>query len=57
VAIICAHGVSAANEYENALLKEDAKGFIIAPHLGSVRTDAEGHLLRFQFSDLLISFI
>jgi catalase len=30
-----------AEEYENALLKED-KGFIIAPHLGSVRTDAEG---------------
>jgi catalase len=27
---------------KSALLKEDAKGFIVAPHLGSVLTDADG---------------
>lgn len=41
VAIICSEGVSdiAVKNMKNALLKEDAKGFVVAPHLGSVLTD------------------
>jgi catalase len=44
VAIICSDGVSEAAvlNMKSALLKEDAKGFIVAPHLGSVVTDADG---------------
>lgn len=44
VAIICSDGVSEAAilNMKSALLKEDAKGFIVAPHLGSVLTDADG---------------
>ena len=44
VAIICSNGVSEAAvlNMKSALLKEDAKGFIVAPHLGSVVTDADG---------------
>ena len=41
VAIICSEGVSeiAVKNMKNALLKEDAKGFVVAPHLGSVLSD------------------
>ncbi|MBP2284857.1 catalase [Flavobacterium sp. CG_23.5] len=41
VAIICDNGVSEVCilKMKNALLKEDANGFIIAPHLGSITTD------------------
>lgn len=58
VAIICAHGVSeaAVMNMKNALLKEDAKGFIIAPHLGSVLTDAEGAITA-DFSFLTASSV
>jgi len=44
VAIICSDGVSEAAvlNMKSALMKEDAKGFIVAPHLGSVLTDADG---------------
>jgi len=44
VAIITAEGVSeaAVMNIKSALLKEDAKGCIIAPHLGSIVTDAGG---------------
>ena len=44
VAILCSAGVSedSVNSMKNALLKEDAKGFIIAPHLGSLKTDKDG---------------
>lgn len=44
VAIICSDGVSEAAvlNMKSALLKEDAKGFVVAPHLGSVLTDADG---------------
>lgn len=46
VAIICADGVSGAavKNMKTALLKEDAKGFIVAPHLGSVVTDSDGSI-------------
>ena len=44
VAIICNDGVSEAcvMNIKNALLKQDAKGFVIAPHLGAIATDAGG---------------
>ena len=44
VAILCSAGVSedSVKGMKNALLKEDAKGFIIAPHLGSLKTDKDG---------------
>lgn len=44
VAIICAAGVSevCVANMKAALLKEDAKGFIIAPHLGSLPTEENG---------------
>lgn len=44
VAIICADGVSdaAVLNMKSALLKQDAKGFIVAPYLGFVKTDAGG---------------
>jgi hypothetical protein len=44
---LCTWVSSSSNEYENALLKEDA-GFIIT-HLGSVRTDAEEYAADFSF--------
>ena len=46
VAIICGDGVSedAVKNMKTALLKEDAKGFIVAPHLGSVVTDSDGSI-------------
>lgn len=44
VAIICSDGVSEAAvlNMKNTLIKEDAKGFVVAPHLGSVLTDTDG---------------
>lgn len=44
VAIICTDGVSEASvmNMKSALIKEDAKGFVIAPHLGSIVTDTGG---------------
>jgi catalase len=44
VAIICTDGVSEASvmNMKSALIKEDAKGFVVAPHLGSVLTDSDG---------------
>lgn len=58
VAIICADGVSeaAVMNMKNALIKEDAKGFIIAPHLGSVLTDADGAIAA-DFSFLTASSV
>jgi catalase len=46
VAIICMEGVSevCVSNMKAALLKEDAKGIIIAPHLGSVTTEENGAL-------------
>jgi catalase len=52
VAIICADGVSEAcvMNIKKALLKQDAKGFIVAPHLGSVSTDTGGAMaVNFTF--------
>lgn len=52
VAILCAPGVSevAVTNIKNALLKEGAKGFIIAPHLGSVATEENGAIpVNFSF--------
>ena len=44
VAIICAEGVSeeCVSNLKNALVKEDAKGFVIASHLGSLLTENDG---------------
>lgn len=58
VAIICTDGVSAAavKNMKNALIKEDAKGFVIAPNLGSVLTDANGALVV-DFSFLTVSAV
>jgi catalase len=58
VAIICADGVSEASvlNINGALLKQDAKGCIIAPHLGSVLTDADG-ALHVDFSFLTASSV
>lgn len=46
VAIICADGVSdaAVLSMKAALMKESAKGFIVAPYLGFVATDAGGQV-------------
>ena len=52
VAIICSEGVSeeCVANMKNALLKEDAKGFVIAPHLGSVITENKGAIpVNFSF--------
>ncbi len=52
VAFICADGVSeaAVMNMKSALLKEDAKGCIIAPHLGFVTTDQGGEIpVAFSF--------
>ncbi|MBF4507716.1 catalase [Flavobacterium sp. JLP] len=58
VAIICNDGVSeaAVSNIKNALLKEDAKGFIVAPHLGSVNTDSDG-AIGVDFSFLTASSV
>jgi len=58
VAIICADGVSETSvmNIKNALLKNDAKGFIIAPHLGSIVTDADGEI-AVDFSFLTASSV
>jgi catalase len=58
VAIIVADGVSeaAVANIKNALLKEDAKGAIIAPHLGSIITDTDGEL-HVDFSFLTASSV
>jgi catalase len=44
VAIVCTDGVSEASvlNLKKALKKEDAKGFIIAPHLGTILTNTDG---------------
>ena len=44
VAIICKDGVSEVSvaNMKSALKKEDAKGFVIAPHLGSIATEENG---------------
>ncbi|TDO73219.1 catalase [Flavobacterium chryseum] len=58
VAILCSDGVSqaAVTNLKNALKKEGAKGFVIAPHLGSVLTDADG-ALKADFSFLTASSV
>jgi catalase len=58
VAIICSDGVSevAVKNIKTALLKEDAKGLVIAPHLGSVLTDTDGALAA-DFSFLTASSV
>jgi catalase len=58
VAIIVADGVSeaAVQNIKTTLLKEDAKGLIVAPHLGSVLTDQEGALAA-DFSFLTASSV
>ncbi|OCB78226.1 catalase HPII [Flavobacterium piscis] len=58
VAIIVSDGVSeaAVQNIKSALLKEDAKGLIVAPHLGSVLTDQDGALAA-DFSFLTASSV
>lgn len=58
VAIICTDGVSEASvmNMKNALIKEDAKGFVVAPHLGSVLTDSDGAIAA-EFSLLTASSV
>lgn len=58
VAIICTDGVSEAAvlHIKSALLSEDAKGFIIAPHLGSILIDADG-AIAVDFSFLTASSV
>jgi len=58
VAIICSDGVSeaAVQNIKSILLKEDAKGLIVAPHLGSVLTDQDG-ALKADFSFLTASSV
>jgi catalase len=58
VAIICADGVSeaAVMNMKNILLKEDAKGFVIAKNLGSVLTDTDG-AIAVDFSLLTTSSV
>jgi catalase len=58
VAFVCAEGVSeaAVANMKNALLKEDAKGLIVAPHLGSITTDAGGEI-AVDFSFLTASSV
>jgi catalase len=58
VAIICADGVSAASvmNIKNILVKEDAKGFVIAKNLGSVLTD-EGGAIPVDFSLITTSSV
>jgi len=58
VAIIVSDGVSeaAVQNIKSALLKEDAKGLVVAPHLGSVLTDQDGALSA-DFSFLTASSV
>lgn len=58
VAILCSDGVSeaAVKNMKNTLKKADAKGFVIAPHLGDVLTDADG-ALKADFSFLTASSV
>lgn len=58
VAIVCADGVSelAVINMKNALIKENAKGLIIAPYLGPVRTDLDGAITA-DFSFLTASSV
>ncbi|KAF2330671.1 catalase [Flavobacterium daemonense] len=58
VAIICADGVSeaAVSNMKKALMKEDAKGLIIAPHLGAVISDNDGEI-HADFSFLTASSV
>ncbi|WP_163397795.1 catalase [Flavobacterium fluviatile] len=58
VAIICTDGVSEASvmNMKNALTKEDAKGLVVAPHLGSVLTDSDGAIAA-DFSLLTASSV
>ena len=58
VAIICAEGVSevCVTNMKNALLKENAKGFIIAQHLGSLVTEDNG-AITVDFSFLTTSSV
>lgn len=58
VAIICNDGVSeaAVMQIKSALLSQDAKGFIIAPHLGSILTDNDG-AIAVDFSFLTASSV
>lgn len=58
VAILCSDGVSeaAVKNIKNVLKKQGAKGFVIAPHLGSVVTDNDG-ILKADFSFLTASSV
>jgi len=58
VAIIVSDGVSeaAVQNLKTALLREDAKGLVVAPHLGSVLTDQDGALSA-DFSFLTASSV
>ena len=58
VAIICTNRVSGSSitSIKNVLIKEDAKGFIIAPHLGTISTDDDGSL-KVDFSFLTTSSV
>ncbi|KDN55657.1 catalase [Flavobacterium seoulense] len=52
VAIICAEGVSeaAVMNIKNALLQKDAKGVVVAPHLGAIATDNDKSIaVNFSF--------
>ncbi|WP_343697899.1 catalase [Flavobacterium sp.] len=58
VAILVSDGVSeaAVANMKNALKKEGAKGCVVAPHLGSVTTDADGAIAA-EFSFLTASSV
>jgi catalase len=58
VAIVCADGVDeqAVLNIKIALVKEDAKGFIIAPYQGNVKTDKGGEI-AVDFSFLTCSSV
>jgi catalase len=58
IAILCADGVSEASvmTMKDALKKNDAKGCIIAPHLGFVKTDNGGEI-AVEFSFLTASSV
>lgn len=58
VAILCSDGVSeaAVMNMKSALKKRGAKGFVIAPHLGSVLTDSDGAVSA-EFSFLTASSV
>ncbi|MEC5166602.1 catalase [Flavobacterium sp. PL11] len=58
VGIICAEGVSETSvlNMKEALIKHDAKGFIIAPHLGNLQTKENG-AIAIDFSFLTTSSV